>query len=103
MIICISWLENWQHNLTVRDRCCVQLSVLELSDSFSLGVGVVGSPASHGQLPGEGHWVGGVRQTDAHHTRHFDVTVQGNHRYVIDRTDYGARPLPVARVDLDRA
>ena len=47
--------------------------------------------------------MGGVRQADGHHTRHVDVTVQGDHRDVIDRTDSGARPFPVARVDLEKA
>ena len=94
-------LTDWWHNLTGRHRCGVQLGVLELGHSLGLGVGLGGAPPRHGQLPGEGDGVGGGGQTDAHQPRQSDVTVQSDHRDIIDRTHSGARPLPVARVDLD--
>ena len=42
-----------------------------------------------------------LRETEAHHPRDIDVTVQCDHRDIIYWTDSGPRSLPVARVDLE--
>ena len=53
---------------------------------MSLGLGGVGSPPGHRQLPGEGDGVGGVRQTDGDQAPSLDLPVQSDQGDVIDRT-----------------
>ena len=79
----------------------LQLGELQLGDGLGLGVGSVGPPPGHSELAGERDWVCGVWETHRHDGRAPHLSVQGHHRDVIDRTQYIAQLLSVARVDLE--